>query len=303
MTDTTGPDIAGIFCYTPDGCCAPSPCRISEDEFICQIRQLLPEGEIYNTTLQAYPTDNARPQQSGVTIGCSNVGCEQLIFGGCCDDTIQCTDQPWAPQLAVLDSFSATAYGAVKALCDMLKELDPCTADLTVRRWAERMGLLKPDYCTDQWPDHVLAVLICYLPQISRMVMNWESLQAIAARFGADLVLHAAGDFNCGPDGWWTMAREQQSCPQFYRCPTDEELPPDTIARMTPTCLGTPDSLNLVISPADIQLPPNCNNPPVPDTLPHDPDLYEAFKWLLPKILPQPVFWCVYERDPENCIV
>lgn len=303
MTDTTGPDIAGIYCYTPDGCCAPSPCRISEEEFICQVRQLLPEGEIYNTTLATTPQTGMNPANSAITVGCARVGCEQLVFGGCCDDNIVCTDEPWAPQLAVVDSFAATAYGSIQALCDMLKELDSCTADLTLKRWADRMGLLDPGYCKDQWSDKVLAVLICYIPQISGRVMNWEALQIIAARFGAQLVLHAAGDFNCGPIGWWTMAREQQGCPEFYRCPPDRIMAPDPIARLTPTCLGTPDSLNLVISPADISLPPNCNFPPVPDTLPHDPELYEAFKWLLPKILPQPVFWCVYERDEADCIV
>src|SRR5262245_60146154 len=106
MTETTGPDVAEIQCYTPDGCCAPSPCGVTEDEFLCAVRALLPEGDIFNNTKHAQLVP---PRNVGAgTIGCANVGCEQLVIGGCCEDEpIPCTDTPYAPQLAVVDSFSA----------------------------------------------------------------------------------------------------------------------------------------------------------------------------------------------------
>jgi hypothetical protein len=302
----TGPDIAAIQCYQPDGCCGPSPCDIDLETFICQIRQLLPEGDVYNTSLPAQLPTPERPTQSGITVGCSKVGCEQLVLGSCCPDVLLCDAEPVAPQLAVVDSFSAVAFGAVQSLCALLKELDPCTADSSLHRWAERMGIVRPG-CDGQWSDDVLAVLICLLPQIKLHVINWQYLTALAARFGASLTMSYAGDLNCGPIGWWTMARDANECPQPYTCPPGDisvmHHPRGIIMPLSPTCVGIADSLNLVISPTDITIPANCNLPGTPATLPHDDELYEAFKWLLPKILPQPHYWCVYERDEANCIV
>lgn len=299
----SGPDVAAIQCRVPDGCCAVSPCAITEVDFICQIRSLLPEGDLYNNTLPpALPP--AQIQVIGTaTVGCSKVGCEQMIFGGCCDQPMQCDYLPVAPQLAVVDSFSAIAYQAIAALCRMLRELDPCSADITIRKWAARFGITYPDPCGGTWSDAVLAVLICEMAKIRLQVINWDYLTQLAARFGAAFVIRNAGDLNCGPIGWWTMARAQADCPPGYQCPADADVPNSGYIRLTPTCIEEPDSLNLILSPTDITLPPNCNNPPNPATLPHDPELYEAFKWLLPKILPQPIYWCVYERDEANCIV
>jgi hypothetical protein len=303
---TTGPDVAAIQCYEPDGCCGPGPCDIDQETFICQLRALLPEGDLYNTSLPATLPTPARPAQTGITVGCSTVGRDQLVSGGCCDEGLECDDEPVAPQLALLDSFSAVAYGAVRSLCDMLRELDPCSADVTLRRWAERFGIVRPG-CNGPWSDDVLKVLVCIIPQIKLHVVNWEFLTALAARFGANINLHHAGDFNCGPVGWWTMARDADECPPAYSCPPDnpgQALRNGIIMPLTGTCIGRPDSLNLVISPADITIPGNCNIPPgTAITLPHDDELYEAFKWLLPMILPRPHFWCVYERDESNCIV
>src|SRR5262245_10104502 len=101
---TSGPDIAPIKCYERDAGCGPSPCAIDTDEFICQVRSLLPEGEPWNNTRPATRTPPVN--QGAITIGCARVGCEQLVLGGCCADIIPCEDLPAAPQLAVVDSFS-----------------------------------------------------------------------------------------------------------------------------------------------------------------------------------------------------
>lgn len=306
--NASGPDIAAIQCYQPDGCCGPSPCAITEDQFICQIRSLLPEGDLYNNTLPSEPPASDISGIGSVTVGCYIVGCEQLVVGGCCDTGgVGCDVVVTAPQLAVVDSFAAAAYGAVQALCNMLKELDPCTADLTMRQWALRLGIITDDPCEPQWSDDVLALLICLLPQIKHHVINLEFLTALAARFGATFNVYHAGDFNCGPTGWWTMARDRAECPPAYTCPPGDDTalksPNGIVVPLVPPCVAAPPSMNLVLCPSDVTIPANCNIPGTPMTLPHDPELYAAFKWLLPQILPQPIFWCIYECDEANCIV
>jgi uncharacterized protein YmfQ (DUF2313 family) len=313
--NASGPDVAPIQCYTPNGCCGVSPCVITLDQFVCQIRSLLPEGDLYINTL---PTVAPMQTAGSITVGCTKVGCDQLIFGGCCDDENICDIEPVAPQLAVVDSFSAVAYTAVQSLCQMLRELDPCTADLTIQKWAARFGITYPDPCGGMWSDKVLAMLICLMVQIRLHVMNMDYLQELAGMFGADITIGYAGDMNCGTLGWWTMAREMTECTRIEGCvdtlrfwddPEQDCLPKQYCRtqggamRLEPPCIGLPESLNLIMSPSEIRLPPNCNNPPVPDALPHDEELYDAFKWLLPQILPQPVFWCVYEKDEANCIM
>src|SRR5215471_13142676 len=91
----SGPDDPGIACYVPDGCCGPDICLLGLDDFICQIRSLLPEGEIFNNTKKTVrePAQN----YGAITVGCARVGCEQLVFGGCCSDQIFCDDDPIAP--------------------------------------------------------------------------------------------------------------------------------------------------------------------------------------------------------------
>jgi len=297
---TSGPDIAPIKCYERDTCCGPSPCAIDADEFMCQIRSLLPEGDPWNNTRPAAPEPAVN--QGAITVGCARVGCEQLVFGGCCADDIPCEDLPAAPQLAVVDSFSAVAYSAVVALCKMLPELDPCTAEETVRRWAARFGIGLPEPCGEPFSDHVLAILVCLFVRLPHEIINMALLKELAAAFGVDFVVRDAGDMNCGPLGWWTMARDRPECPEAVLCPPG---PPDNqpLIRMVACSPTPPLSLNFVLSPTDIRLPDNCNLPPNPAVLPHDPELYEAFKWLLPRILPQQILACVYERDPANCIV
>ena len=223
------------------------------------------------------------------------VGCEQLIFGGCCPDEIICAiDEPIAPQLAVVDSYAAVTYEAIVALCAMLKELDPCTAEQTLKQWAERFGIEPCGPCEPMWSDKVLAFLICLLLQMRHRVVNFAYLEELARMFGAELVITFAGDFNCGPGGWWTMARDVAVCPH-----------PSTVGeviRVMPTCIAPPPSINIVIRPGDITTPDNCNLGRVSATLPHDPEMYRAFKCLLPKILPQPAYYCIYEEDIANCI-
>jgi|GEM_PF-1385024 len=305
MTSFVGPDVAPIQCYTPDGCCAPSPCVITEDEFICAIRALLPEGDLYNTTLPTTPPETELAGVGAATVGCSLVGCEQLVFGSCCAvERIPCDTAIVAPQIAPVDAFAAVAFLVMRALCQILKEMDPCTAELTLQRWGERFGLVTTDLCAPKWSDDVLRALMCEMIRIRQNIMNWDYLTLLAARFGASMTVRAAGDFShCGPSGWWTMARDVVACDRPSTCPEGVELDPAAgqWMRLTPACLGPPDSLNLIIAPADITSPQNCNLPAVNG--PHDPEMYEAFKWLLPRILSQQILWCIYERDPLNCIV
>ena len=105
-------------------------------------------------------------------------------------------------------------------------------------------------------------------------------------------------------NGWWTMARDRAECPQPAACPPEAKPPYyPPIVRLVPGCEGLPLSLNLILNPGDISLPDNCNLPPPHKALPHDPELYEAFKWLLPRILPQPVLWCIYQKGvPDECV-
>jgi len=304
MTTLTGPDIPAIQCYTPDGCCGPSPCGISEDDFICQIRSLLPEGELYNNTMPTTPPETELGAIGAAGVGCSRVGCEQLVFGSCCErSVIPCDTAKVAPQVALVDSFAAVAFTAMQALCSVIRELDPCTADLTLRRWGQRYGLVTDDLCAPQWSDDVLRALLCELQRTRQSVINWDYLTALAGRFGAHITISAAGDFNCGPSGWWTMARSLTGCDPRETCP--EGVEPNAWAgpwlRLVPTCQGEPDSLNLVLSPADIVPPPNCNLPVV--TRSHDPALYAALKWLLPHILPRNILWCIYDQDVPNCLI
>lgn len=293
----SGPDIPGVACWSPTGCCLPSPCVVSQNDFICAVRSLLPEGDIFNNTRQAIYDP---PKSVGaITVGCARVGCEQLILGGCCDDTIFCDDDPIAPQLAVVDAYAASAYRVVQALCLMMRELDSCSAVVTRRKWAARLGL------NFEWSDATLAQVMCIWPHLRGRVWNWATLQEIAARFGASITLREAGDMNCDPafaNGWWTMARDRAECPQIDACPPEAKpayFPP--VMHLDPACGTLPLSLNLIVCPSDIFIPDNCNLPGN-HVFPHDPDLYAAFKELLPRILPQPVFWCSYECDPAHCI-
>src|SRR5262249_29003911 len=207
----SGPDVPNIACYINDGCCGLDICRISLDDLICQIRSLLPEGPIFNNTLRAVAE---QPKNVGaITIGCARIGCEQLIFGGCCDDSIVCDDDPIAPQLAVVDSFSAVAHSVIGGLCAMLPEPDSCFTYKLLHRWAERMGIKHPDPCNEKgWSDDILKFLICLFIQLRERQepVNWEFLTVLANRMGADIVMRYAGDFSeAHPGGWWSMARDQ----------------------------------------------------------------------------------------------
>lgn len=304
----SGPDIPEIACWVPEGCCLPSPCVISQEDFLCAVRSLLPEGDVFNNTKRA--SYDPPLNQGTIMVGCSKVGCEQLVLGGCCDDYIFCDDEPPAPQLAVVDSYASIVYCVILALCMLLREFDPCTATAggMLRKWAARYGLLPPDECGPHWSNKVLSLLLCILPTLKGRSFNWALLQELAGIFGAEIVLRRAGDFSdCAPAGWWTMARDRQQCLPPKSCPEDAFQWGVPWIRMTGECVGIPDSFNLILCPSDRRFPDNCNNPPPAKTLPHDPEIYEAFKWILPKLLPQPVFWCIYERKScdevgEDCI-
>ena len=101
------------------------------------------------------------------------------------------------------------------------------------------------------------------------------------------------------------MARDRNDCPPNPTCPPEAYHITPPLIRMHPECETLPDSLNLVVCRAEVRLLDNCNLPPIPKPiLPHDPELFDAFMWLLPKILPQPVFWCIYLCSPDapDCI-
>src|SRR5262245_57423841 len=314
VKNLTGPDEPALLCWVPEGCCMPSVCDIKEWDFLCALRSLLPEGDIYNNTRQAVadPPVNV----GAVNIGCADIGCEQLILGGCCDDTIQCTEEPIAPQLAVVDSYGAVVYKVIETLCAMLRELDPCTADKLIKHWAERMGIKHWDPCGPGFSDRMLAMLICIIVQLRNYqgAINWEFIQALAHRFGADISLMYAGDLNCKPEGgwgWWTMARDSNECPPVQPCPPDAPVGAFVAdMHLRSDCEGVWQSLNVVVCPADILIPANCNLAIAEDQiLPHDPELYEVFRlWLLPKLLEgqRGVYWCIYDgcKQPDNdCIV
>jgi hypothetical protein len=310
MIDPSGPDLPAIQCYQVDGCCGPSPCAITQDDFVCQVRSLAPEGDIYNNTQPAVlPTIQNR---GAVTVGCAKVGCEQLVLGSCCiEPTIPCViDDPVAPQLAVIDSFAVSAYGAVQALCAMLLELDPCTAQVTIKCWAQRFNIAYPDPCAATgWSQGLLAFLICLITQLRYNVVNMDFLTELAARFGATFIIRYAGDLNCGPGGWWTLARDAPECPPLTACPPDASVSTRNTPMVLPFqgCYTVQPSLNIILSPANITIPSNCNLPGAgaPVTLPHDAELYSAFKWLLPQLLPATALWCVYDnnQDGDPCIV
>lgn len=308
----SGPDFPAVQCHTPDGCCGPSPCDVTLGNFIGQIRSLLPEGQLYINTSSGTPSQLAASSLGAVVV-CDNPiecteeqGSGQLILGGCCGEEIRCEDEPPLPQLALVDSFAAVAFGAVQALCVMLKELDPCTATLTVQQWARRYGIGYPDPCQGSWSDPTLSLLICYLLRLRFEVRNWAFFQAVGAFFGAQMVMRYAGQFDCPdehPSGWWSMARDgAPECPPIAPCP--DEPPPlaPPLIPLVPTCDGPNISLNIVMWPGQRVLPGNCNLRAVTSPLPHDAELYEVWKWLLPQLLPQGPFWCIYQRDLENCI-
>jgi len=323
----SGPDVPAILCYIPDGCCGPSPCDISEFDLICQIRSLLPEGDPYNNT--APTTPEIPPQYGAITVGCARVGCEQLVLGGCCAmEHIPCQVDAAAPQLAVVDAFGAAAYSVLQALCQMLLELDPCTAKRLVRQWADRMGIKHPDPCGPGWSDRMLVFLICFITQLRvnrDRAINWEFLTYVANRMSADIKLRYAGAFNESSNssepylgGWWTMARDQPVCPPRDPCPPDPGADIggkyDRIkggqmlgeVGCAPPNENSPLSLNIIVCPSDITIPGNCNMPAPfneDQQLPYDREMFEGFWWLLPQMLPKGPLYCVYLCCPADCIV
>ena len=336
---TTGPDIPGIVCYTPDTCCGPNPCDISCADFICAVRQLLPEGEIYNTTKSPPVVDdreyymvcdnviscetdcgqqmvhgtNAPPPalvNMGATAVCDNqVGSEscsgeQLIVGSCCPDSIQCVMEETAPQLAVIDSFAAVLYRTVKALCVLLCELDPCCATRTLDAWARRFGIVRYDEqgCEQPFPNHVLALLVCLFGRLRHEVMNLENLERLAALFGAQVTLRYAGSFNCPPYGWWSMARDLDASCERAVVGCGKPVAPLRVVEMFACESIKPESINIIVCPAERTWDENCNMPVPTSPKPHDPEIYKAFLWLLPRVLPPFVRWCVYECNPNDCI-
>jgi hypothetical protein len=312
--ETTGGDTPGIACYTPDGCgCGPGPCAITLDDFICAVRQLLPEGEPYRPSKA--PAGNP-VENSGATVICDETpnivgspGCaggEQLIHGGCCSDggPIACVEEEIAPQLAVVDSFAAVLYGFVQALCKALCELDPCCAKDTLNRWAERFGIVRTDAqgCVVPFPDPVLSFLVCIYFQLKDVVFNLKSLEDLGRLFGARVEMQYAGAFNCSYYGhYWHMARNVDATCQEGRpaaCGPATRLPQRTVPLVP--CETTPDSINVLLCPTERIFPANCNTGQRPP-LPYDPEYLEAFRWLLGKILPSSVFWCVYDCKHFDC--
>ena len=190
------------------------------------------------------------------------------------------------------------------AVCTMLRELDPCTAESTLASWATRYGLLPIGRCDYQFTDKQLKAIVCFLYTYAQndVPLNFAKIAEIAAAFGAEVEFTYAGDFSdCNPyPGWWTLARS--GCEHENTMPMCDgsAVGNSTLVRLVTTCDDTLQlSLNVILRPIDIHIAGNCNHEAV--DLPHDPELYEAFKILLERILPQTASICIYEEGESEC--
>lgn len=296
----TGPDIPSVECYEPDGCCVIDPCLLDKQRFIVSIRALLPESEMF-PILECDPVRPADPAGTGV--GCFKVGCEQLIFGSCCGNEPTCWDYGQYPQLAIFDTYAAGLFDMVAAVCAMIKELSPCTAEYSVRQWAARFGLLPQGRCDTPLTDKQLKALACLIYSLGQDDRPWNAakLQALAGMFGATVTFVAAGDFTtCNPFiSWWTFARDSDICrgqDVKFQC-DGTNIGASNLLDLSTACEGVgPVSINVIVGPAPIHIPGNCNRDVVDAA--HDPELYEVFKTLLARVLPGS--FCVYEQS-ETC--
>lgn len=295
-------DFSNVKCYVPTGCCPVSPCAITEDDFICAVRALLPPGEVFNTTKAPIEPPDPVPAPG---VGCFTVGCDP-VCGSPINDP-ECADNPPASQLGIVDAFAATSFGVIEALCCALRELDPCTAQTTVDRWLARYGVPQGS-CDPSWSTKVRALILCLLAKISHnFVLNRKNLDGVASYFGVEVSIFTAGELNCGTGlpGLITLARAPRYSRGCGGVPACGGGPVPDLRQLTLQWGGacaTPPSLDLVVCQAETTVLSNCLLPGPGYTVEPSQELYEAFLWLLDRLISAGTDICVYRCEDVPCM-
>lgn len=297
-------DQSNVKCYEPVGCCPLDPCKVTEDDFICAVRTLLPEGPVFNPALASEPPPDPPPVPG---VGCFTVGCTPVCDGSAIVEEA-CTDTPQQMQINTIDSYAATAFTALQAYCCMLKELDPCTAVTTVDRWLERYGVRR-SACDPTWSDELKSLLLCLLSRLSNnFVLNKKNLESIAAYFGVEVKIYNAGDFNCsGIPGMWTLDRQRErggtptGCAPVDSCDTGEVIGPlPSLVPLARSCATLP-SIDIVACQAETVVPTNCLLPGTGGLVEPSAPLYDAFFWLMERVVPSNADICFYRCEDTPC--
>lgn len=333
-------DYSNVKCYVPTGCCPIDPCKVSLDDFICAVRALLPPGAVFNTT--AAPIEPPVPVLPP-GVGCITVGCDPVCGAPVPDP--ECDNDPRAPQLAIVDAFAATSFTAVEALCCMLVELDPCTAQSTVDRWLARYGVPQ-GACDPTWSIEVKALLLCMLSKVSHnFVLNKKNLDALGSYFGVNVRIFNSGEFNCGGlPGLFTLARTRGVCTPSETLPCTTLYSPligrdsaglyqyllgkkddgtygrlvngfendysdiimelrrkNSSIKFNPPC-APPPSLDLVVCQTETTVLSNCLLPGPGYTVTPTQELYEAFLWLLNRLISAGTDICIYRCEDVPCL-
>lgn len=335
-------DLSNVKCYEPEGCCPLDPCKITQDDLICAIRTLLPEGPVFNPAIAGDPLT---PTPTPPGVGCFTAGCG-VVCDGAEVPVETCTDTPQQMQINTVDVFAATAYTAIQAFCCMLKELDPCTAVTTVERWLERYGVLRSE-CDAEWSDDLKKLILCLLPKLSNnFVLNKRNLESLAAYFGVAVKIYNAGDFNCsGIPGMWTLDRGRvrggtpTGCAPIDSCDLNDRyryllgkeldgyhyiltgltesgsvsleglyeagpqapiIPPSTTVAAFGPCATLP-AIDVVVCQAETVVPSNCLLPGTGGPVQPSTELYDAFFWLMDRIMPMNADICFYRCEDTPC--
>lgn len=292
-------DYRNVKCYRPEGCCPISPDKISLDEFLCAVRALLPPGTVFNHTL---PARDPVQTITGVGAGCARVGCEQVVFGSCCETDPDCTSNPQYAQVNVVDVFAATAYSVMQQIYATYLESDPCTATLTIDKWLDRYGFPSGP-CAPQWSTETKKLVLCLLQQLQGgYVLNKQTLDSVAAYFGVCITLRTPGDFNCGDNSMingWTLGRDYpraERCLSVNSCDPDSPPLPPSPARLvfTGRCDVSRVAIDIITCKCPTVVPANCLLPGSGGPVEPSDELYEAFHWLLQQMLP---------RGPDICVL
>jgi hypothetical protein len=295
-------DLSNIKCYAPVGCCPLDPCKVTQEEFICAVRTLLPEGPMFNTALSGV----APPPDPVTGVGCFTVGCTPVCDTDLPGDDTNCNDNPVAFHMIMVDAYAAAAYRTLEAQCCALRELDPCTAEVTVDRWLERYGVPQGE-CDPVWTAPTKKLILCLLSKLSNgFILNKLGLESLAAYFGVKTWIYNAGDFNCDHvPGIWTLGR-RRCLPSGSSWPiTDCSLP--VAPRGTPQvkwggACSTGPAIDIVVCQAETWVPDNCLVPGTGATVTPTEELYSAFQWLLSRLLSANTNICVYRCEDVPCL-
>lgn len=297
-------DLSNVKCYEPEGCCPLDPCKITQDDLICAIRTLLPEGPVFNPAIAGGPLT---PQPAPPGVGCFTAGCGTVCDGA--EVPVEtCTDSPQQMQINTVDVFAATAFTAIQAFCCMLKELDPCTSVTTVERWLERYGVLR-SACDPTWSPELKSMILCLMSRLSNnFILNKKSLEALAAYFGVTVQIYNAGDFNCdGVPGMWTLDRGRirggtpTGCAPVDACAGGGVIGPlPSLVPLQQACVTLP-SIDVVVCQAETVVPSNCLLPGTGGPVQPSTELYDAFFWLMDRIMPMNADICFYRCEDTPC--